>query len=244
VEYIQALKSIGFYQSPNIGSLADAMAGFQKEIGPIKYNKDVKIPLKGGQFKQYSYADLQSIYAEIKNIAPKFGLSFTQQIITIENQPHILTMIMHNTGEYQMSAQMVSFGDLKDYDGNPRGPTIQERGGAYTYYKRYAIVGAFGIAAEDDDDASEASGKHDHVIQQRKPAMPPIPPPPLPMEKSINVGLDEQRSLFELARKQGYSDQEIKDAIFNMVGVKSSKEIPKVKLEMLMVFFRNNKKGN
>lgn len=96
------------------------------------------------------YADLATIWDVIRDPLTSNGISVVQ--LPCEAPPgHVglRTIIMHSSGE---TLEDKFFLALKDAS-NP-----QQAGSAFTYMKRYALLGVAGIASEDDD-GNAATGR-------------------------------------------------------------------------------------
>lgn len=134
-------------QSGTIGKLAEALSKTQGEMKAPAKTKTMKIPGRG----DYRYADLADVI-ESRKVGAKYGLSITQGMEMREGDLVLSTMLMHLSGEW------------KSWDCPiPAGLKPQELGSYLTYMRRYSECGAWGIAAEDDDD-----GKSAHDAEQRQ----------------------------------------------------------------------------
>jgi hypothetical protein len=135
--------------SESIKELATALAKAQGEL--IAPKKDTENPY----FKS-KYANLAGHVEQIKACFPKYGLSYTQAVVTSDNRVGVETMIMHSSGEWvrhEPCLVPVSKADAQGF------------GSVITYMRRYALSAAVGTA-QDDDDANAGSG----------PAKPPAAP--------------------------------------------------------------------
>lgn len=106
-------------------------------------------------FLKNKYASLGSVIDTIKEELGKLGLGFTQDCIEVNGVLDVSTDVIDlETGEGETYHMSVHLKEL-----SPQGSA-----GAFTYGRRYALLGLFGLAPEDDD-ANEASGK---TIEQDK----------------------------------------------------------------------------
>lgn len=117
-----------------------ALSAFQGEMQAAK--RDGKNP----HFRN-TYATLSSVIEAVKP-ACKHGLSHTQ---TLERSPDgliLVTTLRHKDGfEVRSELPLVLGNDWQRF------------GSAYTYARRYALMGIYGIASsDDDDDGTAASG--------------------------------------------------------------------------------------
>lgn len=119
------------------------------------------------------YADIGSVIEAIKPALSNHGLGFTQHPQPSESGIIIETVLHHESGE------SLSLGTLY-VPANKLDP--QAFGSALTYARRYALMTAFGVPAEDDDGnaaakASEARG-NGHQARQAEARDAPFPPGP------------------------------------------------------------------
>lgn len=127
--------------SESIANIAKALASFQSEV---------KQPEKTGNNPHFKskYVTLDGTVKAIHDCAPKHGLSYVQMPVTSESGVGVITLIMHDSGEF---IQMEPF--ILPMDKN----TAQGAGSATTYARRYSLSAAFGIVSDIDDDGNEAS---------------------------------------------------------------------------------------
>lgn len=113
----------------------------------ITKDKSANIGTKAGGSYGYKYADLASVIATIRPVLHAHGLGVLQNASTLEDDMvAISTTIIHKSGEF------IRFEPLM----LPAGRTAQETGSAITYGRRYHLLAALGLAADDDDGASAA----------------------------------------------------------------------------------------
>lgn len=94
----------------------------------------------------YTYADLAGVIDHVKPVLAKHGLGLMQDVQVTEGRVGITTTLIHSSGE------SLAFGPL-----SASAPVdMQKLGSAITYARRYALVAALGIAADEDDDAAAA----------------------------------------------------------------------------------------
>lgn len=127
-------------QSATIGKLAEALAKAQAEMKAPPKSKVMKIPGRG----DYRYADLSDVI-EARRVGAKYGLAITQGMEMREGYLALTTMLMHASGEWKAWECPL-----------PAGLKPQELGSYLTYMRRYSESGAWGLAAEDDDDGERA----------------------------------------------------------------------------------------
>jgi hypothetical protein len=126
--------------SESIANIAKALSAFQK---------DVKQPEKNGENPHFKskYVTLDGTVKAIHDCAPNHGLSYTQMPVTTEYGVGVITLIMHESGEFIQMDPFILPMDKK---------TAQGAGSATTYARRYSLSAAFGIVSDLDDDGNEA----------------------------------------------------------------------------------------
>ncbi len=129
---------------------AKALATFQQECENIELNADVKVATKAGGSYTFSYATLGQIKDVVRPLLGKNGLSIMQGIGRCDDDIEISfwTRVQHVSGEF-----LVSKLPFKGVWNN-----AQEFGSLVTYMRRYGLVTALGLVAEDDDDGNTAVG--------------------------------------------------------------------------------------
>lgn len=137
--------------SESIASLAKAYAQFQQEV--INPSNTAKNP----QFKS-NYAPLDEVINTAKPVLAKYGLSVLQSTGSEGEAIKIVSILMHESGEYIQSDELVlpayqtKGGGVKEFN-------AQGAGSAITYGRRYSLSAILGLASEDDDDGNHASGQ-------------------------------------------------------------------------------------
>ncbi len=131
-------------RSDQINELALALAKAQGAMKPA--SKSSVNP----HFKS-KYADLASVWETIREPLAQNGLSVTQTLGVDANSDGTLlyTMLMHSSGQYVGSVQQLL----------PRDKTPQGLAAALTYARRQSLQAIVGVAADEDDDGNEASGR-------------------------------------------------------------------------------------
>jgi hypothetical protein len=121
--------------SQDIGELASALAKAQGQL--LGATKDKKNP-----FFKSKYADLESCWASCREQLSANNISVVQ-MTSAGNEGEIVinTILMHESGQW-IEGEL----PLKPVKDDPQGI-----GSAITYGRRYALMGAVGIAPADDD---------------------------------------------------------------------------------------------
>lgn len=129
--------------SNELDEIAPAFHDAQKEIETrIERNAEAN----GGSFS-YEYTTLDKLIDHVKSVLSEHDLSFAQSTETINGQAHLVTTVMHNSGQWLRSETplLVSDNDM------------QGLGSAITYARRYGLSSLLGVASEQDDDGASAS---------------------------------------------------------------------------------------
>lgn len=130
-------------KSESITELNKALANFHKEL---------KQPMKDANnpFFKSKYVPLENVVETIDDVAPKFGLTYSQYPVTTDDgKVGISTVLLHESGE---------FIEYPPATTKPDKNTPQGVGSALTYMRRYSLSAVFGITSDQDDDGNEASG--------------------------------------------------------------------------------------
>ena len=124
-----------------MNELIKALVAARKEISGAK---------KGSENPHFrsKYADLSAVIDAVKQPLENHGLTFVQDI----DNHHVVTVVMHETGESLRLAPFPIIATKPDAQGN---------GSALTYARRYSLQTALGVPAEDDDGnaASKTTGE-------------------------------------------------------------------------------------
>jgi len=113
---------------------------FQSICPDIRKGKDVA-------FKEvkYSYAPLSDITRQIAKQLKQVGLSYRWEIQDDKETIHVTCLVSHIDGHTEKTTMSAS----PDTSGSKN--SIQARGSAIEYMKRYTLVGALGISTADSD---------------------------------------------------------------------------------------------
>ena len=147
----------------------------------VKARSEIRNPprTKQGMFKGHTYAGLEDCLDAINPILTGCGLTFCQEIQTVNNGVRAITVIIHESGaEHRFKGPWIPVGGKKD---------AHAFASATTYSKRYSLFSTFGIEGDPDMDAKDAVA----------------PPQPAPADAP---GVDESGK-DELAVKRMYSEQ-------------------------------------
>lgn len=120
--------------SESIMSIAKALASAQAEIETAKETSE------NPHFRS-GYADLAEVWRVVRLPLTKNGLSVWQSVGGERDSLKLTTRLFHTSGEWIEDSMPLI---LSKQD-------MQGLGSAVTYAKRYALMGAMGVATEDDD---------------------------------------------------------------------------------------------
>jgi hypothetical protein len=144
-------------QSTVVHRLFDALASVQAAIDNVTQDREVEVPIKDkanpGQFKgkyRFRYATLPGILTHIRQAMTDNGCWYTQRI----DHGFMVTRLFHKSGEW-MDAGDLPMPDIKG--------SAQDAGSIISYFKRYSLTAALGLAAEDDEDGKEGAGDRDEI---------------------------------------------------------------------------------
>ena len=126
---------MGAEQKIEAGTMSAALVAALAEIGGAA--KDKINPA----FKS-KYADLGSVIDAIKPVLAAHGLAFTQHTTPSEDGVMVETFVRHSGGEKESLGSFYVPANKRDAQGF---------GSALTYARRYSLMTAFGVPAEDDD---------------------------------------------------------------------------------------------
>lgn len=121
------------------------------------FRKNIKQPVKDGEnpYFKSSYVTLEGVIKSIDEAMNGTGLSFLQEVATINGLPSVRTTLMHEDGGV-MTTEWLSL-PLK------QNATPQDVGSLITYAKRYQLAGFMGISSDIDDDGNQASQNYHQV---------------------------------------------------------------------------------
>jgi hypothetical protein len=94
------------------------------------------------QGKALRYADLADHWAAIRPALKGYGLAIVQELLSAEHGVNVLTIIIHDSGEWLEVGPLFVPASKQDAHGY---------GSACAYARRYALSAAFGTYADDDD---------------------------------------------------------------------------------------------
>jgi len=132
--------------SAEVSELYGAWAAAQAEITAVDQNRTVEVRMKTGGKYSYSYATLAQILHTIREPLTKNGLWYTQYVRAGE----MITRVFHKSGEW-METGVIPMPDIK---GAPA-----DIGGIISFFKRYSLSEAMGLATEEDNSAEQGDDR-------------------------------------------------------------------------------------
>lgn len=135
-------------------ALVDALA----ELTIVEKGRTAKIPTKDGKSYTYDYADIGDVVKLTRPVLAAHGLVALTPIHDHGSGLACTVTILHRSGE------RLDFGPFP-FDG---ARDAQATGSAVTYFRRYALVAALGMAAGDDDDGAGAQSSQTAPQRQER----------------------------------------------------------------------------
>lgn len=123
--------------SEQINELARALANFQAEVKDPTKDKD-------NPFFKSKYVALDGVLQAVRPVLSKNGLSVMQLPNSDTDKVSVITLLMHDSGQFIESEPFTVPLVKKD---------AQAVGSALTYARRYSLSAILGIAWDEDDDA-------------------------------------------------------------------------------------------
>lgn len=151
----------GLTSSPETKQLVTALVKAQSKFPAID---------KGGNntFGKYKYLRYSDICEALRGPLTEEGLGLPQVCLTRINGEWVaLGTLRHTSGEFVTSLCPIYLGT--DKAGNPR-QDMQSLGSAYTYAKKYLLLGLVGAWAEDDDDGAKVSPQAEQLVAKQSQA--------------------------------------------------------------------------
>jgi len=132
-------------------NIATALVKAQSEMSNPK--KDATNP-----FFKSKYADLNAVREAVIPILNNNGIVVLQPLKTIEGKNFVVTILLHESGEYLESFTEIVFSKQND---------AQAQGSGITYARRYGLQ-SFVCVGADDDDGNKASAPVDDTRNLEK----------------------------------------------------------------------------
>ena len=136
--------------SDNTDIIIPALRKAKKAFAPIIKNKEGY---------GYKYADFADCIEAIEEALDANGLCFTQSVETDATGKAVVTVLLHDSGQWIKSKFLLEAVVMKKCN------VMQQLGAGVTYAKCYGLCGILGIATEDDDAASLSHNEQKEEIK-------------------------------------------------------------------------------
>jgi hypothetical protein len=123
----------------------EAFTLFQANCPDLRKTKEVKFETRTGGATSYHYAPLSDITRQISKILERCKLSYRWKIQDDNNILKVTCQVSHIDGHTEETSMQAS----PDTSGSKN--SIQARGSAIEYLKRYTLIGALGLSTADSD---------------------------------------------------------------------------------------------
>ena len=145
----------------------EAIADFQATCPPIPRNKKVYNKAAAGvePTVRYSYASLDQILSTVREPLRACGLAVRWSQTETSESITVTCHLTHMLGHEERSPM-----DIPHVSGHGTN-FAQDRGSANSYGRRYTLINALGIQAEDDDDGQAAAPQHTTVLLKHNDAL-------------------------------------------------------------------------
>lgn len=140
----------------------EALSRFQSICPPIPRNKKV---LNNDGSVRYSYATLDQILSTVREPLRECGLAVHWSQTESAESITVTCHLTHMLGHIETSSM-----DIPHVSGHGTN-FAQDRGSANSYGRRYTLVNALGLQAEDDDDGQAAAPQHTTVLLKHNDAL-------------------------------------------------------------------------
>lgn len=122
-----------------------AFTQFQSNCPDLRKTKEVKFDLKTGGTQNYHYAPLADITRQISSHLKDAELSYRWEILDDKDTIQVTCIVSHILGHSEQTTMKAA----PDTSGSKN--SIQARGSAIEYMKRYTLIGALGLSTADSD---------------------------------------------------------------------------------------------
>lgn len=217
--------SMSIEQSPELGSLFEALAKAQSEMRPAVM--DMKNPHYNSR-----YASLTSIQDAYREPLAKHGLAVIQQIFHCSEGYWIRTLLGHSSGQW-ISNEFKLLIEKSN---------MQGLGSAVTYARRYGISSLVGVVDTEDDDGSAVSPPKTEPpkVSAPNPPAPKITPKTEAPKDPHSPYLERMKKLFAIADQSGWTHDDIKFHIEHTFGIKTTKDLTQEQYDALLETIRDD----
>lgn len=142
------MNELELLHSEGLSNILAAYATAAAVIENVAQNREVEVPIKDkstggykGKYK-FSYATLAGILHHVRQPLTQNGIWFTQYV----KLGFMVTRLVHSSGEWMETGAI----PMPDFRGGP-----QDIGSIISYFKRYSLSAALGLASEEDNDGEQ-----------------------------------------------------------------------------------------
>jgi len=215
---------MSFQSSPTTAKLDEALANAQGEIYPATKDKE-------NEFFDSKYADLAGAWKACREALSKHKISVTQwPIHSTDGRLHLMTRLAH-AGEW-----MTGYFSIPVQKNDAHG-----MGSAVTYARRFGLMAALGLVADEDDDGNgavttqrgskaAASAPSVKIQGSSKPSpVKPVTGSPAKEAQPWKISDSQVRRVYALAKEGGMD----KDALKEYIAAHFNQKMPDVHLSKL-----------
>ena len=210
-------------------NLTAALVAAQAAFGDVKKDKQVNVRTKEGKTYHYTYADLGTTLDAVMPALHANGLALVQPMEVREGKAGIITRLMHTSGDTLEGWTPLS-GTMS---------TAQEMGSAITYARRYGLTALLCLAAEDDDGAAASKPRPEPREQVNQQTGEIHTEGEAKADKPTDPLLAGRKKMYATAKGKPleWSDEQIKEYLFEAFKVTSSKELDEGQLNVALQHF-------
>lgn len=140
--------------------LAAALVAALAELTTVDRGRSAKVDMKSGGSYSYNYADIADVIAATRPVLASHGIVALTPVHGSEKGLACTVTLIHTSGQERV------FDPLPFVASNDP----QQAGSAITYFRRYALLAALGMATADDDGGK--GSEHARSSQGRKSSRP------------------------------------------------------------------------
>lgn len=176
-------------------NLSAALVAALTDLVSVTKGRSAKVEMKSGGSYSYSYADLGDLVEDTRPVLAEHGLVALTPVHGHDGRLACTVELVHTSGETKVFPPLPF----------PEGRDAQSSGSWMTYFRRYALLAALGMAATDDDGASATSAARAAPATAPAgfdPTNPATWPDPLPEKRAKQVvfyGMDQDKAKAEAA---------------------------------------------
>lgn len=172
----------------------------------------VKFDSKNPHYKS-QYASLGAFVEAIKKSLNHHGFFFSQPLEMLENGDTVVnTLVIHKSGtQIKMGSSVIT----------RIGKTDQQFGSSVTYHRRYQISAAFGLFADEDDDAETSVGRGKYDESQ-------------PKHETVKEEKKISQSQLKIAMGLIGENDSLMDEVLKLAKIKTLDELPQSRFDGLL----------